>query len=107
MSGPREIRPRLGLSPTRPQQAAGIRKEPPLSLPWASGTIAAATAAAEPPDDPPGVRVGSHGLRVGPACRGSVVGRLPNSDMLVTPTTTKPACLRRRTTYALYSGRWP
>ena len=42
-------RPRLGLSPTSPQQAAGMRIEPPPSLPWATGTIPAATAAAEPP----------------------------------------------------------
>ena len=53
-SGPREIRPRLGLRPTSPQQAAGMRIEPPPSLPWASGTIPAATAAAEPPEEPPG-----------------------------------------------------
>ena len=64
-SGPRETRPRLGLSPTSPQQAAGMRIEPPPSLPCASGTIPAATAAAEPPEEPPGVRSRSHGLRVG------------------------------------------
>ena len=93
MSGPRETRPRLGLSPTRPQHAAGMRSEPPPSLPWASGTMPAATAAAEPPEEPPGVRVGSHGLRVGPVWRGSVVGRIPNSGRLVTPTTTKPGLL--------------
>src|SRR3954470_17243509 len=104
MSGPRETRPRLGLSPTSPQHAAGTRSEPPPSLAWASGTIPAATAAADPRDDPPGVRVGSHGLRVGPVWRGSVVGRMPNSDMFVTPTTTKPASLRRRTREGLYSG---
>src|SRR4051794_27222400 len=104
MAGPREMRPRLGLSPTSPQQAAGTRSEPPPSLPWPSGTIPAATATAEPPDDPPGVRVGSHGLRVGPVWRGSVVGRMPNSDMFVTPTTTQPPAFRRRTGEALYSG---
>ena len=50
-------RPRLGLRPTRPQQAAGMRIEPPPSLPCATGTMPAATAAAEPPEEPPGVRV--------------------------------------------------
>ena len=74
-----------------------MRIEPPPSLPWATGTIPAATAAAEPPEEPPGVRVRSHGLRVGPVWRGSVVGRIPNSGMLVMPTTTKPASRRRRT----------
>ncbi len=92
-----ETRPRLGLSPTRPQQAAGMRIEPPPSLPCAIGTIPAATAAAEPPEEPPGVRAWSQGLRVTPVWRGSVVGRIPNSGMLVMPMTTKPASRSRRT----------
>ncbi len=67
-----------------------MRSEPPPSLPCAIGTSPAATAAAEPPEDPPGVRSRSHGLRVGPVKRGSVVGRIANSGRLVTPTITKP-----------------
>ena len=55
-SGPTETRPRAGFSPTSPQHDAGIRIEPPPSLPCATGTIPAATAAAAPPLDPPGVR---------------------------------------------------
>ena len=51
------IRPRVGLSPTRPQQEAGIRIEPPPSEPCATGTSPAATAAAAPPDEPPAIRV--------------------------------------------------
>ena len=43
------MRPRLGLSPTRPQHDAGMRIDPPPSLAWASGTMPLATAAAEPP----------------------------------------------------------
>jgi len=39
----------------RPQWEAGIRIEPPPSVPWASGRMPAATAAAEPPLDPPGL----------------------------------------------------
>jgi len=91
------IRPRLGLRPTRPQQEAGMRSEPPPSLPWATGSIPLATAAAAPPEEPPGVRSVSHGLRVGPPWRGSVVGRIPNSGMFVMPTITKPASCSRRT----------
>src|SRR5688572_31141605 len=87
-SGPREIRPRLALSPTRPQHDAGIRIEPPPSLAWAMGTIPAATAAPDPPEDPPGVRLVSHGLRVGPKRRGSVTGTMPNSGEAVRPTKT-------------------
>ena len=45
-SGAAEIRPRAGFRPTSPQQAAGIRIEPPPSLPCATGTIPDATAAA-------------------------------------------------------------
>ena len=107
MAGPTEIRPRLGLSPTRPQQAAGMRIEPPPSLACASGTIPAATAAADPPLDPPGVRDRSHGLRVGPPKRGSVVGRIANSGRFVVPTITKPASRSRETRNASWSGRKP
>ena len=97
-SGPRETRPRVGFRPTRPQQAAGIRIEPPPSLPWAIGTMPEATAEAAPPEDPPGVREVSHGLRAGPKRRGSLTGRIPNSGMLVLPTITKPASRMRRVT---------
>ena len=60
------MRPKLGLSPTRPHQAAGIRTEPPMSVPSPSGTQPEATAAPDPPEEPPGVRFGSHGFRVTP-----------------------------------------
>ena len=61
-SGPVGTRSRLGLSPTSPQQLAGTRIEPPPSLACASGTIPAATAAAEPPLEPPGLKPAFHGL---------------------------------------------
>jgi hypothetical protein len=64
-SGPWLTRPRLGLTPTRPQAEAGIRIEPPASVPWASGVSPAATAAALPPLEPPGEWAGFRGLRVG------------------------------------------
>jgi hypothetical protein len=54
------------LSPTIPHSAAGWRIEPPVSVPIDHGTLPAATAAAEPPDEPPGTRARSHGLSVGP-----------------------------------------
>ena len=59
-------RPRCGLRPNSPQQADGIRIEPPPSPPMPTGTIPEATAAAVPPLEPPGERLGSHGLRVSP-----------------------------------------
>ena len=57
----------------------------------------AATAAADPPDEPPGVRSRSQGLRVGPWRRGSVTGITPISGMFAMPTITQPAWRRRRT----------
>ena len=96
-SGPTETRPRAALSPTRPQHEAGMRIEPPPSLPWAIGTMPAATAAAEPPLEPPGVRSSPHGLRVGPNRRVSVVGRIAISGSAVLPTITNPARRSRRT----------
>lgn len=42
-----------------PQYEAGCRMEPPVSEPRERGTMPAATAAAEPPDEPPGTRAGS------------------------------------------------
>ena len=51
--GANELRPRVGFSPTRPQHDAGMRMEPPPSPACAAGTMPDATAAAEPPEDPP------------------------------------------------------
>ena len=53
--------PRPGLSVTSPQAAAGRRSEPMPSLPWASGTLPEATAAALPPELPAGDRAVSQG----------------------------------------------
>src|SRR5207244_3854786 len=52
--------------PTMPHSAAGWRIEPPVSVPSAQGASPAATAAALPPEEPPGTRSRSHGLRTGP-----------------------------------------
>ena len=67
-----------------------MRIEPPPSLPCAIGTIPAATAAAEPPEEPPGVRVEVPRVARRPVWRGSVVGRMPNSGMFVVPTHDEP-----------------
>src|ERR1700722_2988318 len=64
---PREgIRPSDGLCPKTPQKCAGRRIEPPMSDPSESGPNPAATAAADPPDEPPGERLTSQGLLVVP-----------------------------------------
>ena len=60
------VAPAPGLMPTSPQHAAGMRIEPAPSLAVAIPTAPPATAAADPPEDPPGVRSGASGLRVMP-----------------------------------------
>src|SRR4030042_1891955 len=59
-----------------PQNEAGWRIEPPVSVPRAAKQSRAETAAAEPPDDPPGTRAKSQGLWVGPYAEFSVLERV-------------------------------
>src|SRR5581483_6432807 len=66
-------RPALGTSVTTPHSAAGHRSDPVASEPWATATAPHPTAAADPPLDPPGDRLTSHGFRVGSNPGGSVV----------------------------------
>ncbi len=54
-----------GLSPATPHSAAGVRTLAPVSVPTASARCPAATAAADPDEEPPVIRVGSCGC--GPA----------------------------------------
>src|SRR5580693_8029408 len=55
-------RPQVVFRPTTPQQAAGIRTEPPVSVPRPTSAPPVATATAEPLDEPPGRRRGSSGF---------------------------------------------
>ena len=48
--------------PTMPQNAAGARTEPPVSLPIATSHIPSATATAALEEEPPGTRLRSAGL---------------------------------------------
>ena len=61
------IRPCVGFSPMVPVNAAGMRIEPPASLPIDTRTMPAATAAAQPPLLPPGVSVGFRGYARDPS----------------------------------------
>jgi hypothetical protein len=45
-----------------PQQAAGIRTDPAVSVPKPTSASPVATATADPDDDPPGSRLGSRGF---------------------------------------------
>ncbi len=86
--------------PTMPHMAAGWRMEPPVSEPNASGTMRAATAAAEPPLEPPGVRSSAHGFLVILNAEFSVDEPIANSSQFVFPTGTAPARSNRSTTVA-------
>ena len=54
----------VALRPTTPQNALGRRIDPTVWVPIAAGTWRAATAAADPDDEPPGAWSNAHGLRV-------------------------------------------
>ena len=97
----RGIAPKLGLKPTTPQKAAGRITEPAVWVPTASGTCPAATAAAEPDDEPPGVRPGAAGLRVGAGCMKA------SSVVAVLPRISAPAAFSRATTKASSRGTRP
>jgi hypothetical protein len=74
--------------------------DPPVSEPSAHGARPAATAAAEPPPEPPGTRVGSHGFFVGPYAEFSVDEPMANSSVFVLPSTLRPFALQRSITVA-------
>src|SRR5437867_10985094 len=85
------MRPYVGLRPTTPQSDAGWRTLPPVSVPSAHTTSPAATAAAEPPLEPPGTAARSQGLCTGPNALFSFEDPIANSSQLVFPISTAPA----------------
>src|SRR5262245_65610090 len=92
-----------------PHQAAGLRIEPPPSVPRASGASPAATAAPAPPEEPPGVWPRPHGLRVAPNTRLSVTPTQPSVGVLGLPVMLAPAALGRSAAGAYSVGalsRW-
>ena len=81
-----------------------MRTEPPMSVPSARGTQPAATAAPDPPDEPPGVSAGFQGLRVMPQSGDSVKPAWANSGVVVLPITIAPAPVSLSTIAASASG---
>ena len=73
---------------------------PPVSVPSETGAMPAATAAALPPDDPPGIRVRSHGFFVVKNPLFSVDEPIANSSIFVLPINTASAFCRFVTTWA-------
>src|SRR5687768_4715039 len=88
-----------GFKPATPQNAAGRMIDPPVCVPSAPRHISAATAAALPLEEPPGVWLGFHGLRVGDGSKQA------HSVVTVLPRTIAPACRKRSTIGALCNAR--
>ena len=93
-----------GRNPTTPHIAAGMRNEPPVSVPLQSGSMSHASATAEPPDEPPALRFGLNGLPVAPHTALRVFAPAPNSGVLVLATMMAPAARTRATMLESKSG---
>ena len=87
--------------PVTPQNEAGWRIEPPVSVAVAAGARRAAIAAAEPPEEPPGTASLSHGFLTAPKAEFWFDEPIANSSQLSLPRVTMPAALKRSTTVAL------
>src|SRR6476659_5511116 len=87
--------PYVVFKPTTPQQAAGTRIEPAVSVPKATSAIPLANATAFPDDDPPGIRLRFNGFTGVPKYSFMPDGEIANSVMFVLPTI---CTLRRRAT---------
>src|SRR5579863_8485159 len=88
-----------GLNPATPQYAAGRITEPAVCVPKVIGTKPAATAAAEPADEPPGVCARLCGLRVADGTSDA------NCVVTVLPIMTPPARRVSATAVASAGGR--
>src|SRR5215831_12387912 len=87
-----------GISDAMPQNAAGLPTEPTVWEPIAAGHMRAATAAADPLLEPPGVCSRFHGFLVGPG------SRFAKTVVTVFPRTIAPAAFNFATARASRSG---
>ena len=92
----------MGLKPVKPQNAAGMRTDPPVSVPIAATAISSQIETAAPEDDPPGIRRAgrSNGFAGVPWCGFSPSPENANSVIFVRPIMTPPAARKRSTTTA-------
>src|SRR3982751_1298332 len=93
------------MTPTTPQNAAGWRIDPPVSEPSVATAVAFATAAAEPPLEPPGTRDLSCGFLTAPYAEFSFDDPIANSSQFVFPRMIAPAVSSRATAVASYGGK--
>ena len=103
-SGQRGTVPGVGRRPRTPLQAAGLRSEPPRSLPSASATMRQASATPAPPLEPPAERAASQALRVTPKTGLNVCEPAPHSGVFVLPSEIAPASRMRATSRESASG---
>ena len=96
-AGKAGTRARVGFSPKQPVKAAGMRMEPPPSVPRCKAPMPSTVDATAPAEDPPVVMRVSHGLRVKPVSGLSLVAFQPYSGIAVLPSTTAPCSFRRAT----------
>src|SRR4051812_44447668 len=91
-----------------PVNEAGWRMEPPVSVAVAPTASRAATAATDPPEDPPGTSLRLldrvHGLSTGPYAEVMLDDPIANSSMLVLPRTPAPSRRRLAVTVLSYGG---
>ena len=90
--------------PTTPQNEAGWRIDPPVSDPSAQIALPAATAAALPPELPPGTQSAFQGLCVGWNAEFSVEPPIANSSIFALPRITGRSACNFSITVALYGG---
>src|ERR1700744_4538619 len=74
-----------------PQALAGLRTDPPVSVPRAAGNSPAATPAPDPEDEPPGWCRGFQGLRAGGNGRSKLGPPMANSCVESLPMMIAPA----------------
>src|SRR5271155_3930414 len=99
-----DTRPYVGISAGTPQYAPGCRIEPPVSVPSDITDRPAATAAADPPLEPPGTLSRAAGFRTGPYAEFSFELPIANSSQFVLPRITAPAFSSRSIAVASYGG---
>ena len=75
-----------------------------MSVPKEKTEKLAATAAAEPPEDPPGTLLKSIGFFVGPNAECSPEEPMANSSIFALPKITAPCCFNFSTTVASYDA---
>src|SRR5262245_51468991 len=79
---------------------AGLRTEPPVSVPSAAGTGPGPAATPDPPDEPPGKLLPPQGLTAGGQGRSKEGPPMANSWVASLPMKTPPASRRRWETAA-------